>query len=92
LGVGCGRVPGAKFLQRRIVSEWRILGQRVSPVNQGGIKFEGVTNRLAFNFARLFVGFGFSQGNVSSFPSRRKFAGIDLMGQIAIDNVVCPDR
>src|SRR3984893_1682295 len=73
------------------VGERRLFGEREGPIDESGVEVVDVAVVAEAGGAGLFVGRGFAEGDVAGLPVFWNFAGVDLMGEVAVDDVVGPD-
>ena len=90
MGGGFG-ILHATLLDLRGVGEFGIFSEIKGPVDEGGIEVVDVAVVAEACGAGLFIGCGLAEGDVAGLPVLRNLAGVDLMGEVAVDDVVGPD-
>src|ERR1700704_5341419 len=73
------------------VGERRLFGEREGPIDESGVEVVDVAVVAEAGGAGLFVGRRFAEGDVAGLPVFGNFSGVDLVGEVAVDDVVGPD-
>ncbi len=74
------------------VGELDVFGEVEGPGDEGGVEVEDVAVvAIEAGGARLFVGSGFTERDVAGGPFLGNFAGVDLVGLVAVNDPVGPD-
>ncbi len=81
----------AAFFHLRSVGKFGVFGEIEGPVDERGVEVVDVAVVAEAGGAGLFVGGGFAEGNVAGGPVFWNFAGVDFVGEVAVDDVVGPD-
>src|ERR1700742_5094020 len=81
----------AAFFDLRVVGECRVLGEIEGPIDERGVEVIDVAIVAEAGGAGLFIGCGLAEWDVAGLPVLRDFAGIDLVSEVAVDDVVGPD-
>ena len=69
----------------------RVFGEGEGPVDEGRVEVVDVAVVAEARGAGLLVGRGFAEGDVAGLPVGWDLAGVDLVGEVAVDDVVGPD-
>src|ERR1700678_131386 len=81
----------AALLHLRSVGKRRVFSEREGPVNEGGVEVVDTAVIAEACGAGLLVRGGLAEGNVAGLPIFWDLAGVDLVGEVAVDDIVGPD-
>ena len=74
-----------------VIGERGVLGEVEGPGDEVGVELVDVAVVAEAGSAGLLIGGGFAEGDVSGLPGGGNFASVDLVGEVAVYDVVGPD-
>ena len=81
----------AALFHLRSVGELGVFGEVEGPVDEGGVEVVDVPVVAEAGGAGLLIRRGFAEGDIAGLPVLRNFAGVDLVSEVTVDDVVRPD-